>query len=66
MLHETKYETALAQLEQIARKMESGEYDIDQLSAELKKAQELIRLCKEKLAKADADIKTVLADAHES
>ncbi len=55
-----KYEEALKELEEIAAKMESGEYDIDELSAQLKRANELIKLCKDKLKKADADIQKII------
>lgn len=55
-----KYEEALQQLETIVRKMEAGEYDIDELSEQLKQAQKLIKLCKDKLTKTDADIRKLL------
>lgn len=55
-----KYEEAVEQLEQIVRKMENDELDIDSLTDELRKAQELIKLCKEKLTSADAEIKKML------
>ena len=55
-----KYEEALQQLETIVRKMETGEYDIDELSEKLKEAQKLIKLCKDKLTKTDAEIKKIL------
>lgn len=58
------YEKALAELETIARKMESGGYDIDQLADQLKRAQGLIKLCRDKLTKTDAEIKKIL-DAEE-
>lgn len=58
------YEKALAELETIARKMESGGYDIDQLADQLKRAQALIKLCRDKLTKTDAEIKKIL-DAEE-
>lgn len=54
------YEKALAELETIARKMESGGYDIDQLADQLKRAQGLIKLCRDKLTKTDAEIKKIL------
>lgn len=56
-----KYEEALQQLETIVRKMEAGEYDIDELSEQLKTAQQLIKTCKDKLTKTDAEIKKILA-----
>ena len=60
MKKEIKYEEAVSQLETIVRKMESGELDIDAMSTELKTAQELMKLCKERLTKADEDIKQIL------
>ena len=57
-----KYETAMRQLESIAGKMESGELDIDSLSEQLKTAQKLIKLCKDKLTATEKDIKAVLDD----
>jgi exodeoxyribonuclease VII small subunit len=56
-----KYEEALNQLETIVRKMEQGEYDIDELTEQLKKAQQLIKLCRDKLTKTDEEIKKILA-----
>ena len=54
------YEEAVSQLEKIVQKMESGELDIDMMSTELKKAQQLIKLCKDKLTKTDEEIKKIL------
>ena len=59
---EIKYEKAVSELEQIVDRMENDELDIDQLSAQLKKAKELVKLCKDKLTKADADIKKLLSE----
>ena len=57
-----KYEAAFAELQFIVTKMENDELDIDQLSEQLKRAQELIKLCKDKLTKTDEEIKKILAD----
>ena len=54
---EIKYEEAVAQLEEIVDKMENDELDIDQLSDQLKRAKELVKLCKDKLTKTDEEIK---------
>ena len=54
------YEEAVSQLEEIVKKMESGELDIDMMSTELKNAQQLIKLCKDKLTKTDEEIKKTL------
>ena len=56
-----KYEEALKELEQIVRQMENNELDIDQMGDRLKRAQQLIRLCKDRLTKTDEEIKTILA-----
>ena len=57
-----KYEAALAELQTIVRKMENDELDIDEMSVQLKRAQELIKLCKDKLTKTDEKIKKILAE----
>lgn len=62
MSKEIKYEAALAELQAIVRKMENDELDIDQMSEQLKRAQELIKLCKDKLTKTDEEIKKILAE----
>jgi exodeoxyribonuclease VII small subunit len=53
---EMKYEEAMAQLEAIVRKMESNELDIDEIAAQLKTAQRLIKLCRDKLTKTEAEL----------
>jgi exodeoxyribonuclease VII small subunit len=62
MKQEPRYEEAFAELRTIVRKMENDELDIDQMSEQLKKAQELIKLCKDKLTKTDEEIKKILAE----
>ena len=59
---EMKYEEAVAQLEEIVSKMETGELDVDSLSTHLKMTQKLIKLCKDKLTKTDSEIKKMLND----
>ena len=60
-MKEIKYEAAFAELQAIVHKMENDELDIDQMAEELKRAQELIKLCKDKLTKTDEEIKKILA-----
>lgn len=62
MTKETKYEEAVRQLEEIVEQMENDELGIDDLMVKLKTAQKLIKLCKEKLMKTDAEIKKALED----
>lgn len=59
---EIKYEEAVALLEEIVDKMENDELDIDQLSDQLKRAKELVKLCKGKLTKTDEEIKKLLSE----
>lgn len=60
MNNELKYEEAVREIEQIVAKMESNTTDIDAMAEQLKRAQELIKLCKDKLTKTDEGIKKVL------
>ncbi len=59
-MQQMKYEEAVNRLEEIVKKMENDELDIDQMAQQLKEAQQLIRLCKDRLTKVDADIKAVM------
>ena len=59
MNQEQKYEAAFAQLQDIVRKMESDEYSIDEIAVQLKEAQRLIKFCKDKLTKTEAEIQKI-------
>lgn len=60
MPKEMKYEDAVRQLEEIVAKMENNELDVDSLSQQLKTAQKLIKMCRDKLTRTDADIRRIL------
>ena len=53
-------------MEHIVRQMENDELDIDQMGDKLKRAQQLIRLCKDRLTKTDEEIKAILANDEKS
>lgn len=55
-----KYEEAISELERIVKQMENNELDIDSLSEQLKRAQELISFCKNKLTKTNEEIQDIL------
>ena len=55
-----KYEEAIKNLESIVTMMESGKLDLDQLEEKLKEAQQLIKLCRDKLTKTDEEISKLL------
>ena len=59
-MKEIKYEEAVRQLEAIVNKMEDGELDIDSMAAQLKQAQELVKLCKQKLKRTDNERQKLL------
>ena len=60
MAREIKYEEAVRRLEEIVEQMENDELDIDVMGEQLKRAQKLIKLCKDKLTKTDNEIKKIL------
>ena len=62
MNKELKYEQAYQELQTIVRRMENDELDIDQLTDQLRRAQQLIKLCRDKLTKTDEEIKKILAE----
>ena len=57
---EMTYEKAMKRLEEIVKKIESGEMDIDSLAANLKEAKTLVEYCKEKLTKVEAEVNKCL------
>ena len=59
-MKEIKYEETVHKLEAIVDKMERGELDIDSMAAQLKEAQELVKLCKQKLKRTDEEIQKLL------
>jgi exodeoxyribonuclease VII small subunit len=60
MSKEMKYEEAFAELQNIVRRMENDEYSIDEIAVQLKAAQRLITLCKDKLTKTEEAIQKIL------
>lgn len=57
MKKDIKFAEALAELQNIVQKMESDDVDIDALAAHVKRAQELVDVCKKKLLKTETDVK---------
>lgn len=56
------YNEAIEKLRRIVAEIESSELDVDVLSEKVKEATRLIKLCKEKLYKADEEVKKVLEE----
>ncbi len=59
------YAEAFEELQNIVMEMEEGEIGIDELSEKVKRAAELIGICKKKLHNAEEDVKNILKDLEE-
>ena len=56
------YTEAIRELEAIVSEIEQGEITIDILSEKVKRASELIKICKEKLTSTEEDVSKILED----
>lgn len=56
------YTQAFEELQQIVREIERGEILIDELSEKVKRAKDLIEVCKSKLTETEADVGKLLAN----
>lgn len=59
------YEQAMQRLEEIVQRFEQNTLELDQLTAQLAEAQELIKLCNDKLQQVETDVKKLLNDEQE-
>ena len=62
MAQKLTYKNALAELEEILARIETGEPDIDLLTEQVKRASYLLRFCQERLRKTSAEVDAVLKD----
>ena len=60
--NELTYEAAMEKLEKQAREMENGDVAIDQLATKLNEAQHLLQFCRDKLTKADEEVRKLLEE----
>lgn len=56
------YAEALAELEGLLAALEGDDVDIDRLSADVRRAAELITMCRERLTSAQAEVERIVAD----
>ena len=56
------YDAAIAEIQQILAEIENDKVNIDTLGAKIKRAAELIALCKEKLTTINADVEKLLKE----
>lgn len=62
---EPKYSKSIKRLEEIIEKIESEEIDVDELSERVKEAVSLLKVCKDKIEKADMEVKRVVDELGE-
>jgi len=56
------YTVAITELEAIVQDIESGEIDVDVLTAKVKRASELIKFCKDSLRNTQKEVGKTLVD----
>ena len=55
-----KYEDAILELEEIVDKIENADISVDELSLKVKRASELIKVCKDILYITDKEVQNIL------
>ncbi|MDE6339849.1 MAG: exodeoxyribonuclease VII small subunit [Muribaculaceae bacterium] len=65
-MEEKTYRGAVVELEDIVRKMESDNCDIDQLSAYTTRALELLKFCKDRLFKTNEEVEKCLEELRQT
>jgi exodeoxyribonuclease VII small subunit len=62
MENEMTYTVAFDELQQIVSDMEDGEITVDDLAVKVKRAAELIKICKQKLTSTEEDVNAILKE----
>jgi len=60
--NEIPYTEAFAELQKIVSEIEEGQISVDELSAKVKRAAHLIRICKTRLTATEADVNQILKE----
>ena len=60
--NEISYEEAMAEVEQILSELQQEAINVDTLSERVKRASELITLCRAKLRKAEGEVTKIFAE----
>ncbi|MFP4063910.1 MAG: exodeoxyribonuclease VII small subunit [Bacteroidales bacterium] len=66
MTDKPTYTEAFRELQDIVTDIEEGQIDVDVLSEKVKRATELIRICKEKLHNTNEDVQEILRELEKS
>ena len=62
MADQLNYSDAFEELQRIVTEIEHGEISVDELSQKVKRATELIKICKTKLTTTEEDVNKILKD----
>jgi exodeoxyribonuclease VII small subunit len=62
---EVSYRDAVAEIESILTQIENEELDVDEMSVKVKRAAELIKLCREKLYKTEKEVEAIFNEMEE-
>ncbi|MDT0690270.1 exodeoxyribonuclease VII small subunit [Salegentibacter sp. F188] len=62
MTEDIDYTSANAELQEIVSEMENSEISIDELDIKIKRASELLKICKDKLFKTEKSVQEVLEE----
>lgn len=60
MSNDPTYNEAIAEIEEILQKIESGELDVDELTDKVKRVAYLLETCKKKLKSTESEIQKVI------
>ena len=62
MSNTTNYSEAFKELQDIVNEIEQGEISVDDLSQKVKRASQLIKICKTKLTSTEEDVNKILKE----
>ena len=62
---EPGYAGAMTELEDILEELEGDQLDVDVLAERVRRAGELVKVCRERIARAQADVDSIVADLDE-
>lgn len=65
-MSELNYTEAFEELQTIVAEMENGKISVDDLAIKVKRASELIKICKNKLSETEGDVQKILSDLDEN
>jgi exodeoxyribonuclease VII small subunit len=65
-MSELNYTQAFEELQKIVSEMETGKISVDELAIKVKRASELIKVCKNKLTETEGDVQKILSDLEDN